>query len=71
MFEILNEWQEYTTVSGKIPHKHGYKVDDKGDGKTTTTISETEMKSPKHVHEVVAWKALAVGPDKHTHEIKI
>jgi hypothetical protein len=71
IYDVLNEWQEYTTVNGKTPHKHGYKVNDKGDGKTTTTISTTDNNAPKHMHEIKAWKALATGPDNHTHEIKI
>jgi len=71
MYDILNEWEEYTTMNGKIPHKHGYKVDDKGNGKTTSTITEGEIKSPKHIHEIKMWKALAVGGDNHTHQIKI
>jgi hypothetical protein len=61
---IINE--ETTNVETKkdqTEHLHGGKVNNNGDGSTTTTI-----RGPKHVHKIFQW--LVQPNNGHTHNLE-
>ena len=53
-----------TSIGGTFPHKHGFNVNENGNGVTTTTIG----KGTPHVHRIGNFdvKPAGVGPHDHT-----
>ena len=45
------------------PHRHGFKIDAKGNGQTTSTLDN----QPDHVHQIRAGKVLEAGDPLHGH----
>lgn len=55
-----------TSLDGVNPHRHGFEVDDEGNGKTTETLGA----GPDHVHTVDGWLVKLAGQnDRHKHSI--
>ena len=58
--QALVEDRKYTSVDGKVAHKHTYWIysDQGGDGRTTSTSN-----GPKHTHAIKNCKVLDTGWD--------
>ena len=56
--DALTEDRVYTSVDGKVPHKHTYWIysDEGGDGRTTSTSA-----GPHHAHVIKKCKVLDIG----------
>ena len=57
---------DYTTTDGEKPHKHTYRIDRQGNGRTL----ETDGEGPSHIHEIKRGEVMESGPDNHIHILR-
>lgn len=51
-------------------HWHKTQIDVNGNGKTIRLYPDTHPVEMDHEHEIVSWKVMPAGEDKHTHTVK-
>jgi hypothetical protein len=65
--DILERMEiDFTTTNGEKAHKHTYRIDREGNGRTLETVGD----SPFHIHEIKNGDVRASGPDDHIHYLR-